>query len=150
MSRLGKFRRLPPAERRLLISAVLLLWAVRLGLWLLPLRTLRRLVTRFQGHPPRLPATGSEASRLSIERIAWAVAQASRSVPRATCLTQAFAAQILLTRQGYPASLRIGVAKGEGGQFQAHAWVETQGRVVLGGPQFARFTPLPALSEGGY
>ena len=150
MSRLDKFRRLPPAERRLLVNALLLLWAIRLGLWLLPFRTLRRLVTRFQGHPSGLPETGSEVSRLSIERIVWAVARASRSVPQATCLTQACAAQILLTRRGYPASLRIGVAKGEGGQFEAHAWVETQGRVVLGGPQLARFTPLPALSKGGY
>ena len=107
-------------------------------------------MTRFLGVRASLPETGAEVSRLSVERIGWAVALVSRWVPKATCLTQAFAAQILLTRQGYPASLRIGVAKGEGGQFEAHAWVETQGRVVLGGPQLARFTPLPTLSERGY
>jgi hypothetical protein len=40
--------------------------------------------------------------------------------------------QILLQQQGYPASLQIGVAKGRDGQLEAHAWVESQGQVVIG------------------
>ena len=86
MSRIGRFRRLPPAERRLLISAALLVWAIRLGLWLLPFPTLRRLVTRFLGVRASLRETGADVSRLSVERIGWAVALVSRWVPKATCL----------------------------------------------------------------
>ena len=50
-----------------------------------------------------------------------------------------------------PACLRIGVVKGAGGQFQAHAWVESDGVVVIGGsePEPERYTPLPALDGAG-
>jgi hypothetical protein len=63
-----------------------------------------------------------------------------------TCLIQALAAQTLLHRWGHSTSLRIGIAKGATGQLEAHAWVETQGKIVLGGAEVcARFTPLPPL-----
>jgi hypothetical protein len=45
-----------------------------------------------------------------------------------------------------PRSLRIGVAKGEAGKLEAHAWVESQGRIVIGGLRdLPYFTPLPPL-----
>jgi len=54
----------------------------------------------------------------------WAVASASRYVPRATCLVRALAAEALLIGQGYPVRLCIGVTReGENG-LGAHAWVE--------------------------
>jgi hypothetical protein len=81
-----------------------------------------------------------------VELLIWAVTAASRYVPGATCLAQALAAQVLLGRTGYPARLRIGVAKGEERKFEAHAWVESQGRVVIGGPGLGRFTPLTTLA----
>jgi hypothetical protein len=82
----------------------------------------------------------------SVERIAWAVGAASRYVPTATCLSQALAAQVLLARHGHPASLRIGVARGAAGRLEAHAWIESRGRIVIGGTaDLARYTPLPAL-----
>ncbi len=74
---------------------------------------------------------------------------ASRYVPAATCLTQSLATKVLLSRQGHQASVRIGVARSEAGQFQAHAWVESNGRVVIGGPEshLKRYTPLLASGE---
>jgi hypothetical protein len=67
-------------------------------------------------------------------------------VPGATCLSQALAAQTLFLRQGYPAELHIGVAKNETGQLEAHAWVESEGQVVIGDLQnLSRYTPLPSL-----
>lgn len=81
-----------------------------------------------------------------MDRVAWAVTMASRCVPQATCLTQAIAAQLLLAWRGYPTHLRIGVAKGEGERFRAHAWVESHGRVIIGGSEsLLRYTPLPSL-----
>jgi len=81
-----------------------------------------------------------------MDSVTWAVAVASRYVPLVTCLTQALATQVLLGRCGHPASLRIGVARSERGQLQAHAWVESQGRIVFGGlKNLSHYTPLPPL-----
>lgn len=48
------------------------------------------------------------------------------------CLTQAIAARWLLARDGYATELKIGAAM-EDGEFRAHAWLEANGQVVLGG-----------------
>ena len=70
------------------------------------------------------------------EQLAWDVGVVSRYVPRATCLTQALAGQVLLERYGYPALVHVGVTKEEGkGTFQAHAWLESDGKVVIGANQ---------------
>jgi hypothetical protein len=140
MKRLHKFLRLPATDQRLLVKSALLLGAVRLGLWLLPFQTLRRLLARMIGGNTTLQ------EETSIAKIAWAITVASWYVPAATCLTQALATQVLLGRQGRAATLRIGVVRSEVGQLQAHAWVEYQGSVVIGGIEApSRFTPLPPL-----
>jgi hypothetical protein len=73
---------------------------------------------------------------------------AARIVPGATCLTQAFAAQLLLARAGYRSQMRIGVAKDEQGQFIAHAWLISNDRVVVGGSSedLRRYVSLTDLS----
>ena len=47
----------------------------------------------------------------SLEQMVWAVTVVSRYLPGATCLTQALAAQALLTQSGFPSQVEIGVAK---------------------------------------
>jgi hypothetical protein len=85
-----------------------------------------------------------QGPQASLDSIAWAVTVASHYVPVATCLTQALAARVLLAGRGRSARLCIGVARSESGRFQAHAWVECAGRVVIGGAEApVRFTPLP-------
>jgi Transglutaminase-like superfamily len=139
---LRKYLCLPPTDRRFLVKSAWLLGVVRLGLWLLPFQHLRRLLARMAGETTPLHGV----DQTSIERVSWAVAVASHYIPGATCLTQALATQVLLGQQGHAATLRIGVARGERGQFQAHAWVEYQGRVMIGGREApSRFTPLPPL-----
>lgn len=143
---LHKYRCLATTDRRLLVQSALLLGAVRLGLWLLPFQALQRLLARISGKT----TTWHDAEPISIERVAWAVAGASQYIPMATCLTQALATQVLLGWQGHAAHLCIGVARSEVGQFQAHAWVECQGRVVIGGTDApSRFTPLPLPQDKG-
>ena len=142
MQRMRKFLSLSATDRRLLVTSALLLGVVRLGLWLLPFRTLQRLLADMT----RTPTALQIIDQSSIDRVSWAVTVASRHVPAATCLTQALATQVLLGRRGCPTTLRIGVARGERGEFQAHAWVEYQGRVVIGGSDApSRFTPLASL-----
>ena len=146
MERLHKFRCLPSPYRYLFVKSVILLGLVRVGLWLLPFQTLRRLLA----HVTRAHAASPGGEQASMRQVVWAVTVASRYVPAATCLTQALATQVLLSRRGHPTSLRIGVGRSEAGEFQAHAWVECQGRVVIGGIKaLSRYTPLLSLGREG-
>jgi hypothetical protein len=146
MTLLRKYRGLAAADRRLLVTSALLLGAVRLGLWLLPFLTVRRLLASMTG----AITPWHDTEQTSIARIGWTVTEVSQYIPMATCLTQALATQVLLGWQGHAARLRIGVARSDVGQFQAHAWVECQGRVVIGGADApVRFTPLPPLESKG-
>lgn len=138
--RARKFLALPAAERGALLRAWGLLWAARLGLWLLPFPAIRNWAAR------RAVQT-SARSALPVERLAWSVSVASQLVPRATCLTQALAGQALLARHGHPARLHLGVARGDAGQFEAHAWLEAAGQVILGDHERGRFTPLGTLDS---
>ena len=141
MRRLNRFLWLTAAERLLLMWAIVLLGSIGLGLWLLPWHTLHRLLMRI----PR-GRTAGKSCNLSAERIAWAVAVASQVVPGSrTCLIQALAVQTLLAWAGCPARCHIGVAKGAGERLEAHAWVESQGKIVIGGGGLAHYTPLVAF-----
>jgi hypothetical protein len=115
-----------------------LLWSARLGLWFLPFPAIRR------GAGRAVPA--GKPAGLPVERLAWSVSAASHLVPRATCLTQALAGQALLAQHGHPARLHLGVTRGDLGQFEAHAWLEADGQVVLGDRERPRFTPLTTLT----
>lgn len=145
MNRLNKLVRLPSTDRSLLIKSGLLVGAIRLGLRLLPFQTVRRLIAQLAMRPSGFQGK----DHTSIDQAVWAVRVVSRYVPDATCLTQALATQVLLNRQGYHTDLQIGVARSATGQFQAHAWVEKNGVVVIGGPvhHLQRYTPLPAFGD---
>lgn len=139
MKRLRKFLHLANSDRQLLLSAALIIGTVRLGLWLLPFQIWRQLVAEMR------QTTHKRQKTQSVDKVVWAVAVASRYMPGGVkCLARALATQVLLGQRGYQAQLHIGVAKGEGG-LEAHAWVESQGRVVIGGlKDLGRYTPLLA------
>ena len=80
-------------------------------------------------------------------RTVWAVRTAARAIPAvSTCLTNALAAHVLLARRGYVSNLRIGVTRDEKGEFTAHAWLEQEGAILIGGDWSDGFTPMPALN----
>jgi hypothetical protein len=133
-----------PLSRRFRFKVLLLVGLIRLTLWLLPFRLVRRLAGYLISPARRRDRTGWPA----IPQLTQSVTAVSRYVPQATCLTQALAAQILLHRYGHPASLRIGVARSQSGKFEAHAWLESDGVVVIGGTEAElrrRYSPLPTL-----
>ncbi|NEO92611.1 MAG: lasso peptide biosynthesis B2 protein [Moorea sp. SIO3G5] len=146
MKRLRKFLRLTSRERQLVINTFILLGLIRLALWLLPFQTLRRLVAKISQPSPQ--AQGVNQTNLS--KIVGAVNLSSRYMPGGVkCLARALTTQVLMSRCGYSPQLRIGVAKGEGGKLEAHAWVENQGQVVIGYLRdLSRFTPLPSFKGG--
>ena len=134
MSKLKTFASLSSQDRGLFLRALFLVAAVRLSLFLLPFRVIQRLAAgarrRMVIHP--------------VGRCVWAVRASSRYVPRATCLTQAVAAQVLLTESGYASRIEIGVTKDEHRRFLAHAWVVCGEEIVIGGAEADYYIPLAA------
>lgn len=123
-------------ELLLFTRVAILVCAVRIGLWCGPFPTIRHIVAFLSTTGP-IPTT-----RFSVAQLSRAVAGVSHYVPRATCLTQALALHILLRRRRLPSTIRIGVAKDQGGPFEAHAWVESEDRVVLGNFELDRYTRM--------
>ncbi|MBB6427178.1 hypothetical protein HDC35_002922 [Sphingopyxis sp. JAI128] len=76
-------------------------------------------------------------------RVATSIRTASALVPNPTCLVQALAAKILLGLRGYGSQIKVGVRL-NGNSFGAHAWLISDGKIVLGGDSenVASFQPL--------
>lgn len=142
-----KLIRRPAADRRAVLVAAGISVGVRLGLAVLPFRSVLRLVRRFARPSRSLPPSAGERDRL-----VWAVhAVGRRLFPSKPCLTEAMAGFLLLRRRGIPAELHLGVEKdGEKPGIRAHAWLESEGRVVVGGEDSpSRYRRLPSLETIG-
>jgi hypothetical protein len=125
--KLARLQRMPAMERLLTAESVVLLAGVRLGLRTFGfnpvLRTMAGSSTR-PGPPP--PDDGGAAADV----IARSVERAARHSPgHATCLSRSLVVWWLLRSRSQPADLRIGVRR-PGADLEAHAWVETNGRVL--------------------
>jgi hypothetical protein len=123
-----QFVRLDRRARRLLLRAGVLLVSVRLGLWLLPFPFVRWALDATSSRR----AEDGRVDPQSIRRVGWAIDRAARCVPDATCLVRALAAEWLLKRLGQPGEVRIGVSRSTEGDLRAHAWLVSDGRIVLG------------------
>jgi len=134
MRRLKRFAQLTPTEKRILIRVLFVVGLARAGLSFFSTDTARKIAAK--------AATGASGS---LEQVVWAVTVVSRYLPGATCLTQALAAQALLTQSGFPSQVEIGVAKDELRRLKAHAWVVCHGQVVLGGQQSSHYNSIIVL-----
>lgn len=118
------------------MRAWFLLGAMRMCLWLLPFKRVQESVKRAK----QAAETGAD-----IETVKHAILATSRYIPRCTCLVQALAMSLLLKHYGHSSDLHIGVARDDKGKFLAHAWVERQGQVLIGGPNVEQYTPFSPL-----
>jgi hypothetical protein len=84
------------------------------------------------GVAPRPARPTRRADDSKRDRIAWAVRTASHRL-QTSCLVEALVAHAMLQCRGYPAALRVAVRRRELGSLVAHAWVECDGVVVVGG-----------------
>ena len=116
-----RFRTLTWAERRLLLQAAVLLPLV--GAALRPMR-LRRVLSLLDALAGSASGTAVGARRTA-QVVGWA---ARYGATRGTCLTRSLTLWCLLRRQRIAADLRIGVRRE--GAFEAHAWIEHDGRVL--------------------
>lgn len=108
--------------------------AVRLGLFTCPYRLVVRATEGLARVPAWLPSQ-------SATRIGQRVQRISARTPAATCLVQALAAFVLLAWHGRPSTIRYGVRR-VSGELEAHAWVEHDGVIVVGGPTVTQFVRL--------
>ena len=134
---LRKFAGYSALERRLVVKAWFTLVAVRILLWVAPYRWIE---ARLMKPPAARPADVPPAD------LARAVTRASKLVPFATCLTQALAGGFLIRRAGRNAVIHFGVARGDAG-FKAHAWLESDGGILIGGSEAAAYLPLTRASD---
>jgi hypothetical protein len=124
MSKIHSFYRLSSNRKGLFIKSLILISFIRLSLYLFSFSKVKKISKRFSR------SNNNQNDTKSINEIVWAVKIASKYVPRATCLTQAITGQILLSRYNNPSKLKIGVMKEE--EFEAHAWLEIDNKIVLG------------------
>ena len=114
--------RLEARERALAARAWLWLAAADALLRTLPFGAARRVLKHASRPRPGATTTPDECAR--------AVARAGRLLPPSTCLSRALAGACLLERGGRAATVAIGVASGA--PFRAHAWLECDGRILVG------------------
>jgi transglutaminase superfamily protein len=120
-------RTLPARERALALRA----------LWYLILAdsTLRRK----ERLPPVPPRTRSGGHLITPNECADAIRRAARVWPRASCLARALAGQRLLG--GMAATVVIGVRR-DATTLGAHAWLECDGSLVIGGAESDAYVRL--------
>lgn len=141
MSVASRFLRLSSRDRRFLVGALGLTALARVGLLFAPFRRVRAAAVHI------LPELSRTPSDTDLDRIGWAVVAASRSVPGTTCLVQALVAESLLRVTGHPCAVRFGVARDDRGRPEAHAWVQSGGRVVVGELDLQRYEVLRSAAE---
>ena len=122
MTVFGSFISLKLDEKRLILQTFFLNYYIRLILWIYSFQRVQKIAKNKGKH--------SKHDSISVSRLMWAVNASSHYVFRSTCLTKALTAQILLEQYGYESTLKVGVFRDE--EFEAHAWVEHEGEVVMG------------------
>lgn len=139
MDLLRKFTVLPSREKRCLLRAFFMLFYCRI---LLKTSALQTILTSVYKRSENVQLKGVD-SPIAPERISRLIVAASRFVPAATCLPQALVGKILFAENGYITQLHIGVYKDCDSQFEAHAWLSLNDKVILGYlPDLNRFTEM--------
>jgi hypothetical protein len=138
-----KLRQLSPQERWFLIQTWCALLGIDLALRCLPFASIASFcrclrTTGNKGNAPSLPPA---------TRLAWLVTVAGRYCPLGTsCLKEALVLSWLMSRRGMATTLRIGVARRHD-SFDAHAWLEHDGRIILGATDAVAYAPLIPLAR---
>ena len=126
MSVIVSFFKLPVKDKIVILEALFWLILIRLMIWIFPFDLVQKRVQKITSH-----YTSDNKHIVSLPRLRLIMGMAARYVPRATCLVQALAGYILFSRYGHIIFIKIGVSN-ENGEFEAHAWLEKDGNVVLG------------------
>lgn len=135
MRLVARFWRLPARRQRLLIEAAASLALASAGLALLPFKRAIRLGSTSLG----------KSSTDTASEVVSAVEAAARRLPwRNVCIHKGIAAQRMLRRRGFDATLHYGIGN-EGDTLAAHVWVSLDGVPVIGGEEARSFAPVGAF-----
>ncbi|WP_420151472.1 lasso peptide biosynthesis B2 protein [Spirosoma sp.] len=133
IKRFGKFFSYSFAEQALVLKAFWLVLMIRLALKFFSFHQFRRLYASFLQ-----PASATEVADARIRQYVWAIERVSGPLA-AVCLPQALALKFFL-RSDKRSEIVIGVDKKSG--FSAHAWVEKNGKILIGDTPQMSFQPL--------
>jgi Transglutaminase-like superfamily len=144
------FLKLNRSDRGMFLQTYLLLTLVRLGLLLLPFERLWKGLVKLGQVPPSSAAvlqTKLKTEGQIVRQVIWAVNVSTRFSPGgAKCLARALTTKVLLDRRQCPSDFKIGVAKNELGDLEAHAWIEVHNQVVIGQVnKLDQYTLMPSL-----
>jgi hypothetical protein len=133
------------SERRLMAEAALLLVLFALVVRFLSFRTISRFVLDNREKPGERALLGDQSPGL----IPWAINAMSNRIPGTrTCLIRSLAAKVMFARRGIEARIRLGVGRDDRGSFRAHAWIESEGKIVLGQFDGESYETLPPVDSG--
>lgn len=143
LRRAVRLLRRPPRQQALVAEAALHLAAAKAILVFVPFDRWR---TQLQ-HESTQPEENLPPIR-QVRELVWAVDGISSRFPNSlNCLPRALATRWMMQRRQWPNTLQLGVARDAHGKFEAHAWIEYRGRVVIGMvPDLERFVKLPPLA----
>ncbi|MCF2488464.1 lasso peptide biosynthesis B2 protein [Dyadobacter sp. CY347] len=124
---IAKWNSLSLEGKLIFLKAAASLVLIKVGLTILPFATFRKIFhwlckSKYTG----------ETSQQSVDLTVWAVDTAANLLPlELLCLPRALATKYLLRK--VPAlTLEIGIEVNPAKQFEAHAWVEKNGSVIMG------------------
>jgi hypothetical protein len=138
MRRLAKILSLSFADQRLAAEAFVAIAAMRTALLIVPIARLGKIVAwagRKDGIAwPPCPEPS---------RVVWAIRAVGRLVPGGeNCLVRALAGKLMLARRGYASELRIGAQRNDEEKFEAHAWLECGGKILIGEFEPGQYAPM--------
>ena len=120
---------LSPEERALCLHAAF--WLVKIFIFL-KVFPYRKVLISIQKRALK-PVFHRRSRILSADNICRIIEKCARNLPIAlTCLPQALAGFVLCRQYGYKANLRIGARNVPSAGFTAHAWLEFEGRIIMG------------------
>lgn len=124
---ISKWNKLTSRQKTLWLKAAALLFLIGIGLKLLPFSTFRKWYLKLNESFP-----GKTVPDIEIPDVTRAVESAARVLPmRLMCLPQALAVRYLLNgSEGI--RMHIGVNKDPAEGFRFHAWIEKQGKTIIG------------------
>ena len=131
--------------RRLLLEAVFWLGISRLAILLIPFR---RIAPHLGRHMLESTDSITPDQQTHLRQLADTIRRAARNLPwECKCLAQAMAGKAMLSRQGIPSTLYLGLAKDPQNALQAHAWLRAGGLIVTGGRGCERYVVVAYFGE---
>src|SRR5579872_1369240 len=125
-----RFRMRAPEDRRLIRKAAFLLPVTEIGLRLFGFRRWKEIIEKLSLSPGGTRPLPAELQNENTLRIVRAVHSAElHGLTHPNCLERSMTLWWILRRAGIDGELRIGARK-QGGQFEAHAWVELDGKIL--------------------